>query len=781
MNRKFLYYLLKKDGRSGQVVNDVVTYSGQPKPLPQTPDGWQDLQILFERSLDKHGLLTMSSLPFGFVRNGARIIRDALYKETIEAEIFLLIQRLELELTVSTYNWVYKYLIKGELDLSKADDSRDMVSVPIMEIGLSKLLKANEKTVYEFPMDDPVCVNLLMDGVELDYKGNFALVDSFEIDNTLYGDSSWAPFSNLNNEDSATGIIVFFTQSLENTAGIAFADRLTSPNFFAQAGANNQVSVDVHITGKIVYHCTEQDAANGFRMRFLKSSQTVVNQNDYDLFLDTPLVQGDTYSHDIDITIPLAPGERLYLEMILGNTGVDTKIEFDNTSKLSAEYSYTAPATYVKCYRRFDLFKKICGKVFNDENVAVSTLLETEEINNVLITCGDAIRGLDGATLKTSLADFWQDNDATFMCGQQITPDGLGFEIEDRLKYYTETSGAEEIDLGFVTDLKITPSADVMVNTYKFGHPKQDIEDVNGKYDPNGTNQFTGPLTKVIREYNMVSPYKAGPYEIEMLRINLDGKTTTDDNSDNDVFVIAAEAQDPIIAEVGFSNALSAMFIGSAEGLAVGQKIQITGSGLNDGVYDILGITSAILFQIVTFAQTVQDETNQNITIEWLTGAYYTLNRPAYTTLEGVPHDSIFNLPFLTPKAMLLRHLRWIAGMNYGLGSQKIKFANGKDNKNTGLKTVLAGVTVDEDKDESFASVTPMFIPFYAAFKTEVPINLPESLETNPNRSFKYLDEYDQEWKIFLRMGGIAPNDYTPQEYKGLLTPNNDIELLIHG
>lgn len=773
--KKFLYYLIKKDGRSGQVVNGVVTYSGQPKPLPQTPQGWQDLQLLYERSIDKHGLVTLSSLPFEFPRNGARIIRDALYKGTIEEELFLLIQRRKLTLTLTEYNFLYEYIIKGELDLSKVEDSRDFVSVPIMEIGLSKLLKANEKTYYEFPLSDPVCVNLLMDGIELDEKGNYAVIPDLEIDNTLYGDSSWAPFSLLSIDSSRPGV-GFFTQTLENTAGVSFADRLLSQNFFAKAADNNPTSTDVHITGKIVYHCTEQDAANGLKMRFLRSGQNVGNQNDYELFTDTPLVSGDTYSHDIDITIPLAAGERLYLEMILGNTGVDTKIKFDDESKLSVEYIYIGAPTYVKCYKIFDLFKKLCGRVFNDENVAVSDLLNQDEIKDILITCGDAIRGLDGATIKTSLDDFWRFVDCVLMAGQAITPDGLSFEIEDRIKYYTE---ADEVDLGFVTDLKFTPAVDIMANTYKFGHPKQDIEDVNGKYDPNGNNQFEGPITKVIKEYNMVSQYKTGPYEIETKRINLDGKTTTDDNSDNDVFAIAAVAQPPIAAEVGFSNALQSMFIGDATGLAIGQKIRITGSGLNDGVYDITGITSLLLFQAVTFAQTVQDETNQNITIEWLTGGYYTLSRPAYTTLEGVPHDSIFNLPFFTPKAMLLRHLRWISGINYGLGSKKIKFTSGKDNKNTELKTVLSGVTVDEDKDESFASVTPMFIPFYAAFKTEVPIDIPESLEANPNLSYKFTDEYGQDWRIFNRMAGFAPNDYTPQEFKGLLTPNNDINLLI--
>ena len=775
--KKWLYYILKEDGRSGHVVNDVVTYSGQPKPLPQTPNGWQDLLLNFERELTKHGLVTTVSLPVGLVRDAARIARDAIYKETIETIRQLLIQRHTFLITGAipggTFNNFYKYFFRGEIDFAQSEDTQDMFNVPVTEGGLKKLFKANEKTVYEFPMNDPLCVNLKMDGIALDKKGNFIVVDGFEIDNTNYGDSSFAPFSLINAEGSAAGI-AFFAQSIENTAGVAFADRLLSPNFFAKA-AGNVGTINMHIIGKIVYTCTEQDAANGFRMRFLTSTQTVVNQNDYDLFTDTPLVANQSYSHDIDITIPLIANERAYLEMILGNTGTDTKIQFSPDSKLSVEYSFTYPATYVKCYRLIDLYKKLCGKVFNDELVAVSALCE--QFSNLLITCGDAIRGIETATLKTSLADFFKFVDSVLMAGMNITQSTV--EIEDRVTYYTE---ADEIDLGTVRDFKIIPATDIMANTYKFGHQKQDIEDVNGKYDPNGNNQFEGPIKKITQEYNMVSQYKAGPYEIEILRINFEGKTTTDDNSDNDVFAIAAVEQDDLVAEVSFLAVFNGMIVSNPERFRAGQKIRITGSTLNDGVYDILSVNFLLLFSVITFAQPVVDEASVTITIEWLVGDSYLLDRPVYDTLEGVPHDSIFNLPYLTPKTMLFRHGRWLRSMNAGLDSQKIKFVSGKDNKNTELKTVLGSVVIDEDRDETIANLGDyLFLPWYFIFKTEVPIDLPELLEANPNRSYKFTDEYGQEWRGFLRQAGIAPNDYTPQEFRLLAAPSNDIELLIHG
>lgn len=774
--RKFLYYILKEDGRSGQVVNDVVTYSGQPKPLPQTPSGWEDILLSWERQ--KHGLSTLFTLPLGFVRHGAQILRDAIYRETIETIRQLLIQRHELIITDpipgGTFNNFYKYFFRGEIDLSQSEDGQDIFKVPIAEGGLKKLFKANEKTVYEFPMNDPVCVTVKMDGIELDKTGKYILVDGVEIDNTNYGDSSWAPFSLISSE----GImypIAFFPQQLENTAALSFADKLLSTNFFAQAASNLSGTVSMHITGQIIYVCTEQDAANGLRMRFLTSTQNVGNQNDYNLFTDSPLVAGQTYTQDINITIPLIADERAYLEMILGITGVDTKIQFTADSKLTVEYAFTYPTTFIKAYKRMDLFRKLCGKVFNDEGVAVSALCT--EFNDLLVTCGDAIRGIETATLKTSLADFYQDTDATLMAGMAITIDTV--EIEDRVTYYQEV---DEIDLGNSKDLVIKPATDLMCNTFKFGHQKQDIEDVNGKYDPNGNNQFEGPIKKITNEYNGVSPYKAGPYEIEILRVNLDGKNTTDDNSDNDVFVIAATEQDDLEAEVSFLAVFSGMIVSNPERFHVGQKIRITGSTLNDGVYDIIGVNFLLIFSVITFAQSVVDEASVTITIEWLVGDTYLLDRPIYDTLEGVPHDSIFNLPLLTPKTMLLRHGRWVRSMNAGLDNQKIKFVSGKDNKKTELKTVLSGVTIDEDKDETIANLGDyLFFPWYFVFKTEVPIDLPELLETNPNRSFRFTDENGLEWVGFLIMAGIAPNDYTPQEFKLLASPTNDINLLIHG
>lgn len=757
--KKFLYYLIKDDGRSAEVVNDVVTYSGQPKPLPQTPDGWQQILLAWERSIEKHGLITKFSLPLGFIRNGARIIRDALYKETIEAKLLLLIQKLELVLTPTTYNWVYKYFFRGELDMSQTEDELDIVNVPILESELTRLVKANEKTVYEFAMNDVRAVNVLMDGINLHLKLNYLILENTYTADSLIG------VAFVDSEGTNLGI-AGFTIAQQAIPG----DLTTSLEYFLITTE----AQTFRVYGKLMFsfNVLYTGIAPFFDVEIRSSLGNTTN-------LGTVTLPNPGTEINIDQTISGSAGEKFFL--IINTSFFANILSGDlifSESKLYIETKNRFKTTYIKAFKRFDLFKMLVGRITGNENYAISQLCQ--DFNNEVITCGDAVRGIETATLKTSLSDFFDDCNATFMAGLAIRPEGV--EIEDRIRYYTEQ---DEIDLGNVIEFVKKPAIDLMNNTFKFGHQRQEIEDINGKYDQNGNNEFSGPLTKIVSTYEMVSPYKAGPYEIEILRINLEGKISTDDNSDPDVFVISTIGTDTLLANVSFIAALNAMAIADASKFAQGAKIKITGSANNDGIYDVFSVVFILVGSLVVFVQPVIDESSVDVTIEWLGGAIHTLNRPAYSTLQitsSFTEDTIFNLPYLTPKTMLLRHKRWIRSMNAGLDNQKIKFANGKENKNTDLLTVLSGVTIDEDRDESLSDFGDyIFLPWYFTFKTETPINLPELLEANPNRSFNFTDEYGQNWRGFLLMAGIAPNDYTPQEFKLLATPNNDIELLIHG
>ncbi len=758
--RKFLYYILKEDGRSGKVVNGVVTYTGQPTPLPETPDGWQELAIGWERDLNDYGIVKNFSLPFGFVRDGAKIIRDALYNQSIEEKLYLLIQELRLVYTSTTYEWRYVFLYKGELDLSAAEDTMDIVSVPCMDGGLSKLLKANRATKYTYPFDLDA-INIVMDGISLEEAAKY--VCAGEISNDTFANTHTLPISFVNKEGLSAGI-GFFTQIVEDT-GLRSTYVASSSNYFLYN--NSGASIDFNIKGKVFYTCTENSAGLSYRWFLTKQDDTTIDAYNS---VSNPVV-GNTYEVDIDFDFTLLDGEKMFfIGRYFGAGGVTIAVDFLDTTYLNVTFNSRFRETSIKGYKKSTLYRKLIGSVCGDESFAQSDLCELWD--NIPVTSGDAIRGTLNPTITLSLNDFLNDVDSTFMAGLSVFENKI--ELEERQRYFSTDVAT---DLGTVKDITFSPALEFIYNKFKFGHPKPDIEDINGKYDPNGSNEFTGLITKVVKDYAKISPIKAGPYEIESLRLNLDGKVSTDDNRDSGVYVINCVRHQTITATVDF-DAAGYFIISSAQYLAKGQQIQISGSVSNDGIYNITDIASALLFQFVIISGTVTAESAANITITVLRGEVMTLNRPTYTTLEGVPNNTIFNLPDLTPKAILKKHGRWIRSVHKGLESGLLKF-NSAD-KNAALITELAGITIDEDADENIADLgEPMFLPFYASFTTQVPVDLPEILELTPNTCFTFSDESGNEFEGFLISAAIAPNELKEQEFKVLLTPNNNLTLLV--
>lgn len=767
--RRFLWYILKEDGRSAKVVNNVVTYTGQPTPLPQTGDGWQSMSIGWERNLSDHGVTRNFTLPFGYVRDALKILRDALYNQSIEEKLFLLIQVLGVVIVPGiSYNWLYQYLYKGELDLAAAEDNLDMINVPCMEGGLYKMLKANRATKYTFPFDIEA-VTVVLDGIALAEKAHYVLAGP--VSNLDFLPTHTIPIAFVNKEGTSTGT-GFFSQNVEEIPAVA-PYVAASTNYFLinTSGAPRTYNVK----GVIRYTCTVNSAGLSYRWFFSNNGDTgdPGSVNIYNS--GTNPVPGTTYEVPVDVNLTLNDGQKYFLfGRFFGAGGVEIAVDFLDTSYFDITFESTAPETRILAYTKDVLFKKLIGKVTGNENNASSLLCEDKKYT--VVTSGDAIRKVVDPVIITSLDDFYDDMDATYMAGLGIENDKI--EIESRIKYYDSSA---PVDLGIIKDLVISPANEFRASRFKFGHVKPDIEDINGKYDPNGSNVFSGPLLKSVNEYSRISPYKAGPYEIESIRINLDGKVTTDDNRDNEVYVINCDSHKTVLTDAVFTAADNSILIptADAEFLASNQQIQIAGSAGNNGTFNILGIGNTVGANTYVFLSgPLVDEASVAITITVLRGEVLTLNRPAYTTLEGVPNDTIFNLPDLTPKAMLLTHGRWIKSMHKGLENQKLIFNSG--DKNTALKTVLAGVTIDEDKDELISALGDiMFMPFFANFATEVPVNIVDILEASPNRCFTAFDEArGVQIEGFLMSAGFAPNDLKEQEFRLLLSPNNDLSLL---
>jgi hypothetical protein len=308
----------------------------------------------------------------------------------------------------------------------------------------------------------------------------------------------------------------------------------TSYNALAQANPDNVDPVVLRITGPIVYQVKRNDPNLGVRLRFYKGSQTAANQN---LYLLTTVPAGGsapgTYTATVNFNISLAPGERLYffVEYFGITGGLDTVISFLPTTALRIDYDFKYKQTTIKVLPPLIVFQELIKRATDGQYIPQSTILGVYD--NLKLTSGDGIRGFANAVLKTNINDFFKAYDVELDTGLGMLGGVLRIESKADFVDY-----ANPIDIGPVRKLSVKPALDYLYNTIITGQRDITYDNVNGKQEFNGKVQWSTPHTRITKGLDRMSPYRKDSYGIEFIRINMEGKTTTDNSGDSDVFMI---------------------------------------------------------------------------------------------------------------------------------------------------------------------------------------------------------------------------------------------------
>jgi hypothetical protein len=133
----------------------------------------------------------------------------------------------------------------------------------------------------------------------------------------------------------------------------------------------------------------------------------------------------------------------------------------------------------------------------------------------------------------------------------------------------------------------------------------------------------------------------------------------------------------------------------------------------------------------------------------------------------------------LSPKSNLLRGGNYLASIFYNMKGYKITLSSAL--KNTALVTTdVNGLRVAE-ADPIYTSTlpAPLFIPIYASFKPGLPSNALAMIDSVPYGFITFTYNSIQ-YKMFADTITVDVGQNTEQEFKGLLTPGNDITQLIH-
>jgi hypothetical protein len=696
--------------------NGVVQSSFTPTALQYAPQGWEDQSLKWERGTKYYGVFTNYTNPLRFVKDGRKIIKTLYYNNGVNQVLELLIEK-HSNLVAS---WGYQTYYVGDIDFSRFKDAKDFTQVEIMEQGFMAKLKANEDTMYETPIAGGVWVKL--DGYPLGGVAEWASATNGEC---LALASRYYPILSNYFNDGYNVNFYTTTQMVEysNTNELYLIENISDST--QSIDFVYDYNVDVYngttgFSGPLHFHIVASLVPNVFGPitdTSLYVSPTAMATGTSQLFTGTL-----TWSMNIPA------GYRVTIRYFGTATPTPTPLypsvawkatETNGGSKLSANWLSKVPETYVQCLTQQQVGEALTQKIDANSDFVSPPATATE---SYLLTSGDALRNLNNAVIKTSLDDFFKASNCMHNIGlwYDKTNSELHFDYKDDV---FDTSTAS-FDIGEVASLQVEPYIPEMYAVTKFGYKRYDYDTINGKEEFNIDYTWNTPLVRMQGSRDLISPYRADMYGIELVRANLAEKTNADSDNDNDVFWIHAD--------------LSAV----AGTIPAGYQ----GAGQN----------------------------------------YYELYRDNSLTITGLisPADA-YNIDF-SPKRRMFQHGNHIVSSLTPYTSSVLTYVNSSKTQNGGVYLITddGSTIIDEQENETIGnlSTTPYFVPYLFTIEVKIPVTLQEIFDTGMQRFAPVQFSYKgNTYEGFIIEASDSPTYRPKQTFKLLAKAGTNLTNLING
>lgn len=748
---------------------------GQPAHLKYTPDGWKDTLVNFGRSITYMGLFREFTVPMRFVKDGAKILRYILWTKGKNAIAYFALHRLNR----LAYPHSYDTFTYGELDFVKSKQKQDdkTFTINVMQGGLSKLLKAGENTVYDIAVNtDANKKTVYLDGLPFTNKIIYTVYSGQEIVGTSTPQFYYLGMGIVDKTGLSQGVIMQ-DSVFQNTAVI--------PNNFYFAWSVSK-TIKAKITGKISGICTYDNFGNDSNLliniiRTSDSTNTIYQT--VTIPTGGPFSDGDPFNVSFYREIDMNPHDRLYFRV--AGTPWTQHLFTIQSGEITVQYDVKFDPTLTEGLSPYTLFERITDKMTEGKYGVKSTFLQ--QMDDLILTSGTALRRTVPSSIKTSLTDFFQ---AMKTRGKKKYSIGLGIEgdklVIEELDYFFQDTVI--MDLGVVDDLEIFIAEDLLYNTIKVGYKDQTVDDINGRNEVNVQQRYTTPNDRTPKELDLVSPYRSDPYGIESARSDQFGQKQTSSTADNETFLLSVEKLSTVDVRYYFGDFQTEINGGQyyikipsvLYQITNGEQLIISGSVSNNGTFTVENTSYLITgFTYIRVTQAVTNEVISSGTVTHKNTEAYSLLRPAYTSITGVDHPAeIFNVE-LSPKRCLLNCGGLIHSVHDKDEIKFIKFDSAV--RNIELSTTIGGVTVTEKDSVVIGSLQDkLFLEYYMTFTTRVPIDYTTLMEINPYGKVKFTDSRTGMVLYgFLWDGGINPEPKDKKSWKLIAAPNQDLSKFI--
>jgi hypothetical protein len=512
--KKHIYFLRNETGLFYYWSNGVANTISTPTPLQYAPDGWRDISVHIQRNSTYFAVDRVFTNPLDFVEDGAQILKYHYYKFGVKSKLYLVIAKEILFIDATHYGFYYTNLYTGQIDFSTFSHQGPKVVAQIMEGDPVKQLRAYENVKYEIPLTVEDTIKVKMDGIMLRETINWRVIPG------ITSGPHEIAMVYINREGSSLGVV---------------ASQLTQ---YRAGGLDNDLF-------RVTQDIQQMRIFGTIRVKYGPVSSGVVT---YKLVI-SPTKQytlgtipgtAGTFTVPIDFTFDALEGEQFHIFSLGQPLSASEYFE----SNISIAYRAKYKTTYIRAMRPRKLFDRTAGKM----GITRTESNALDAYSFIVLASGDAIRGLPNSVIKTSISDIYTSFNTILSVGMGV--ENFKLILERRVDLITYSN---PVDIGAGRTLKVQPATDYMFNSVKIGSPEQQYEDVNGKQEFNNTHTYTVTQSEIAKELQLISVFRFDSYGAEFVRINLEGKTTTDNKSDNDVFALHIKPSpiiDPVEGEV---------------------------------------------------------------------------------------------------------------------------------------------------------------------------------------------------------------------------------------
>ena len=477
---------------------------------------WEDVELAYKRA-DLDGVVRNFSTKFEFANGAYSLLLGEYRANYLQASA-------QVVFYTRNNSWLWNELFRCALDFSTFSYTGTTCEINAVDDSLASLIKAKRGTEYEYSVAN------IREDVPLHY-------DRMIIKSQV----TWIPLKEDDSQDQS--IYVYHTRDYQNIPMIllsdaeskdayAFLEYPTTYREFSQFTADKTVRIlvdfDVESTGVsgdgtlIILKETKLD--NDAYMKNLGQVGAFNGQGTVHVSWDL--------THEFEAGYGLAIG-------LTVATGNDNTITVRNFKLCALSWDYRGEPVNIDAVKPSTLLNRLLKSMNGGEEGITGEIAEDVDtrLENTLLLAAESVRGLDGAKLRTSYTKFcdWMSAEFGFV---PVVDDGakkVTFVHRDSLFKDTEVK-----DLGdSCTEFRYTVNEGLIYARVRVGYDKVDYDSVNGRDEFRWTNSYETGVTLTDTSLDLISPYRADAYGIEFLAAKR-GEDTTDDGSDNDVFMAGA-------------------------------------------------------------------------------------------------------------------------------------------------------------------------------------------------------------------------------------------------